>query len=93
MKPTTAPTNEDLKVAFNQTVGMLKTLRDEIRVDLHLAGMDAKTQWEKLEARFLEADPLGWEATAASKTALEGTVEAFKEFRRSLAEMRTRQKS
>ena len=33
----------------------LKVLRDEIRVKLHLAGMDAKDQWAKLEPEIEHA--------------------------------------
>lgn len=35
---------------------VLKTLRDEIRLQIHLGGMDVKEQWAKLEPRMIEAD-------------------------------------
>ena len=35
---------------MNPTWEKLQTLRDEVRVKMHLAGMDAKDEWNKLEA-------------------------------------------
>lgn len=43
----------------------LKVLRDEIRVKLHLAGMDVKDQWAKLEPEIEHA--LASAETAAGK--------------------------
>jgi hypothetical protein len=34
----------------NPTWEKLQTLRDEVRLKMHLAGMDAKDEWNKLEA-------------------------------------------
>jgi hypothetical protein len=35
-----------------KTLSKLQTLRDEIRVQLHLGGMEARTKWEELEERI-----------------------------------------
>lgn len=37
-------------------VGELRKLRDEIRVQLHLAGMDAKTFWEGIEPKLADLE-------------------------------------
>jgi len=37
---------------LGQIVDELTSLRDEIRVQLHLAGMDAKDEWARLEAKL-----------------------------------------
>jgi ElaB/YqjD/DUF883 family membrane-anchored ribosome-binding protein len=42
-------TTNDLKADLNKSLEHLQTLRDEVRVKLHLAGLDAKQLWEKLE--------------------------------------------
>jgi hypothetical protein len=83
MKPTTRTTQE-LKQHLHDSMGLLKTLRDEIRVELHLAGMEAKERWKKIEPRFEEAEKFAVAATHASKQALENTVETFKSFKDSL---------
>ena len=97
MKPTPTEkkptTTESLKTNFGEGVALLKTLRDEIRVDLHLAGLEAKTEWEKLEARYTEAERLGWEANAASKTAMDGMMAAYKKLRADLKGMAERHRA
>ncbi len=62
----------------------LKRLRDEARVKLHLAGMDAKATWEKLSA---EAEQIAREADAASNSALKDLVKRFNDFVTSLKEI------
>jgi hypothetical protein len=42
-----------MKIA-NERIQPLITLRDEIRVNLHLAKMDLRDEWKKIEKRFPE---------------------------------------
>ncbi|WP_437765077.1 hypothetical protein WMF27_31870 [Sorangium sp. So ce281] len=74
----------ELKSDLNKSLESLQTLRDEIRVRLHLAGMDAKDAWDKLEPRLLDAEKLAEDASEASRKALREIVEKVKEFRSSL---------
>lgn len=39
----------DLREQLEQEVDQLRTLRDELNVQLHLASQDLKDQWERLE--------------------------------------------
>ena len=41
----------DLKKEFNELTEALKQQRDEIEVQIHLAGMDAKEEWKKAEKK------------------------------------------
>ncbi len=60
----------------------LTSLRDEIRLQLHLAGMDAKKTWnDVLEPQVEEANKLAEDATAISQKAIEDIVDRFKSFR------------
>ncbi|CAN5439062.1 hypothetical protein BH09MYX1_BH09MYX1_29720 [soil metagenome] len=60
----------------------LSALRDEIRLQLHLAGMDAKQNWEQiLEPQVEEASKLAEEATAISQKAIEDILARVKSFR------------
>ena len=52
---------------LHECVESLKTLRDEIRVDLHLVGMDARQEWSKIEKRLPSLDRLAREAVEASE--------------------------
>ena len=83
MRPTTL-TTQVIKQHIVQSMMLLKTLQDEVRVELHLAGMEARDQWKKLEQRISGADALAREARLASKQAIDDTVEAIKTFRASL---------
>lgn len=41
-----------MRKEIEQRRAELETLRDEIRVRMHLAGMEAKERWSKLEPRI-----------------------------------------
>ena len=39
---------------YDEMVAELKRLRDEAKLQIHLASADAKTEWEKLEVKWKE---------------------------------------
>jgi hypothetical protein len=39
----------DLKAELEKSAALLRTLRDEVRVQIHLSSMEAKDAWHKLE--------------------------------------------
>ncbi len=69
---------------MKENLGRLKTLRDEIRVDIHLAGMDAKEKWKELEPVVRDAERLADDVTDVSRRAMEELVEKFRHFRESV---------
>ncbi len=74
-----------LEASLDHALTELETVADEIRVKVHLAGMDATTAWnEKLVPRLFEARGHASEAGAASKLAIEDALKAFKAFAASL---------
>jgi hypothetical protein len=75
----------ELKADLQKSLDALATLRDEIRVRLHLAGMDAKDAWNRLEPRLLEAEKLAEDVSDTSRTAMEEVVKKVREFKDSLA--------
>lgn len=66
----------------------LKLVRDEIRLQLHLASLDAKTAWDKLETRLdhleLESQRAGTAAVDSLITSVESLAKSLHEFKRSL---------
>lgn len=76
----------NLKTSFDSGLQELKTLRDEIRVRLHLAGQEARQQWEsqiephlgRIELQIKEAKD---DTVEAVKEAIERARTAFQEFR------------
>ncbi|HYV49699.1 MAG TPA: hypothetical protein VFA20_32805 [Myxococcaceae bacterium] len=55
-KPVTAKTTPSRKPGY--FTGRLERLRDEIRLDAHLAGMDAMDRWREIEPRLFQAERL-----------------------------------
>ncbi|AKJ05154.1 hypothetical protein ATI61_102222 [Archangium gephyra] len=73
---------------MKENLGRLKTLRDEIRVDIHLAGMEARDKWKELEPVVRDAEKLAEEVTDVSQRAMEELVEKFRGFRESVRQHR-----
>jgi lipid II:glycine glycyltransferase (peptidoglycan interpeptide bridge formation enzyme) len=64
---------DSIRDLFGKGLADLRTMRDEMKVKLHLAGMDAKEAWKELEPRLEAAEKQASEITEATATA---TVEA-----------------
>jgi hypothetical protein len=76
--------SHDLKDELKKGLDHLQTLRDEVRVRLHLAGLDAKNEWNKLEPHLFEVEQAAKEASEASRRALTDAVARLKKLRESL---------
>ncbi|MGK3959729.1 hypothetical protein [Sorangium sp. So ce1151] len=74
----------ELKSDLTKSLESLQTLRDEIRVRLHLAGMEAKDAWGKLEPTLLDAEKLAEDVSETSRNALRDILEKVKAFHSSL---------
>ena len=65
----------DLKTEITKGIDKLTTLRDEARLHLHLATLDAKQEWdEKLEPRIDELQKSAHELTEGSRAAMHELV-------------------
>jgi vacuolar-type H+-ATPase subunit H len=71
----------ELRRAFDE----VKRLRDEVRVRIHLAGMDAKDAWKKLEPRIdkldRQLDAAGERVSVELKAALDQARSSIKALR------------
>jgi hypothetical protein len=63
-------TRDELATRIEKELAALRTLRDEIRLDLHLAGMEARDRWTAIEPRIEEAELLARDVTEASRKAI-----------------------
>jgi hypothetical protein len=73
--------SETLKESLQEAFAELETLRDEIRLNLHLAGMDLRDEWKSLEKRLPDrqaAERLK-DATREAVDSLTREVRAFKQ--------------
>lgn len=78
-------TKAQIRKDIEATIDDLEQLADEVRVKLHLAGMDARDAWEKtIEPRLEQARQHAKEATDASQAAIDETVAAIRELARTL---------
>ena len=69
-----------------QLVTKLQTLRDEIRVRLHLASLDIKQEWDKLDPQVAELEKLSHEASDAVKEKAHALMEKLHALRSSLTD-------
>ncbi|HYQ15898.1 MAG TPA: hypothetical protein VEQ58_09075 [Polyangiaceae bacterium] len=65
----------------------LATLRDEIKVRLHLAGLDAKEKWSELETKLAS---LEHRVSADGGSALGATAQLAREMKQSLVDFKQR---
>jgi hypothetical protein len=77
-------TNE-LKAEIEKGLAQMQTLRDEIRVRLHLAGMDAKDEWNKLEPQLVEVERAAEALTDATERAISDAVKRLSRLREKLS--------
>lgn len=68
----------------DEVLDELQRTADEIRVNVHLGGMDAKDAWRKLEPKLADAKAHAKNATDASMLALREIAKAFRDLRASL---------
>lgn len=74
----------DLRSELELSARMLRTLRDEIRVQLHLGSLDAQKEWRQLEPRLESAlDRVKTDVSEASRAMID-------ELRAKLGELRDR---
>lgn len=90
MSQNTEEMRDQVTSQVNKSLDELRQLRDEIRVRLHLAGMEARERWNELEPRLSDAEVRVREATEAAADAARATLndalKAFHSFRESLGD-------
>jgi len=80
----------DVMELVRNSVQVLRTLRDEIRVDLNLASKDMRDRWRRLETRLQVAERRYKDAGSQRIAGLANLVDSARRFRRQLHEDSTR---
>ena len=83
---------DDLRQQLIDSRNQLLALRDEIRLHLHLGGMELKERWAALEPRLSEAERYIDQVSEASRAAMRDLVKRFKELRDALHQLRGQHK-
>jgi hypothetical protein len=73
-----------LKGDIEKSLNLLRALRDEVRVQLHLASMDAKGRWGDLEPRIDTVLQSAHEATESSRETVTEALKLIRDFLASL---------
>jgi hypothetical protein len=76
-------TTTDIKDELKKGLDHLQTLRDEVKVRLHLAGMEAKAEWNKLEPHLFEVEQAAKEVNESSHRAVTEAIAKLKKLRES----------
>ena len=71
-----------LQTELQRTLDQLRRLRDEVRVQAHLGGMEAKKAWDELEPKLAEADRLAEKASEESLQAAIDSIRKLKDLKR-----------
>lgn len=79
-------TQNPIEAQMRNVLAELRKLRDEIRVQVHLGGMDAKKAWDALEPKLADADRAAENASEETFRAAVETLRKLKLFRSTLPE-------
>ncbi len=76
---------QDIKSELEKSAKVLRELREDVRVQLHLGGLEVKDEWRRLEPR-LEAtlERAAKEVTDASQKAIAEVTDAVRRLRQRL---------
>lgn len=78
-----------LREALHDGLSELQRLRDEVRLEIHLAGMEAKERWWALEPKVLDAEQrFAREVNEMSRVALERLIDQVRKLRDMLREQK-----
>ena len=77
-------TQAEMQSQMEKNLAKLRTLRDSIRMEIHLASMDAKKRWEELEPKFEDAEQFAKNVSELSRKSLAELVKTYESFRKSL---------
>ena len=77
-------TQTPIQSQMRRVLDELGRLRDEIRVQVHLGGMDAKKAWDELEPKLAEADRLAENTSEEAYRSVVDTLRKAKLFRSTL---------
>jgi hypothetical protein len=75
------PEKPQLKQEVDKAVAQLRTIRDEIRLQLHLAGKDAQEAWRKLEPSLGDLEQKMGQVTDATKSKAQDLLKRFSDMR------------
>jgi hypothetical protein len=77
-------TSEALKKGIEEKLNNMRAMRDELRVQVHLGGLDAKAQWNKLEPQLAALDHIADEVSDATDAAVTKVLKSLADLKASM---------
>jgi hypothetical protein len=74
----------NVRKTVDEALTELEQVADEVRLRLHLGGMDAKDAWRKLEPQIEHARQHARDASDASSNTIHDVLDSLKKFKSSL---------
>ncbi len=72
---------DDIKAEFDKGLAKLTELRDEVKIQLHLASLDAKKEWDDtLSPKLFEVEQSAKNFTESSRTSVTELVSKVEDF-------------
>ncbi|HLL52890.1 MAG TPA: hypothetical protein VK447_05045 [Myxococcaceae bacterium] len=72
---------EELKGRLDEGLTTVKRIGDEIRLEVHLAGMELRDKWKALEPSLLQAERAARNLSEQSLDAVDEVVKQLEDFR------------
>ncbi len=79
-----SPRTTELKKEIQKSLELMRALRDEVRVNLHLAGMTARDEWREIEPQLAEIERAASDFSETTRTALAAVMKRLAKLRSSL---------
>ena len=78
-------TNTQLKADTAKLMADVQQIAGEVRVKIHLAGMELKDEWNKLEPTLLKVEDAASDFSESTKKAVTDAVEKLTKIKKSLS--------
>jgi methyl coenzyme M reductase subunit C-like uncharacterized protein (methanogenesis marker protein 7) len=76
--------NKELKKEIQKNLERMREMRDEMRVQVHLAGMDSKKVWDKLEPQLEAIEHAAKDFSDATHIAVTNAIKALSDLKASV---------
>ncbi len=86
-------TGTDVRKRLSDSIDELRRMRDEFRLEIHLARMEAKERWRDFEPQLHEAERFARDVSQVSRRAVDEISGKLRDLRTSLDELRRENRS
>lgn len=70
---------EDVSAEIRKTLDRMSALREQVRVKIHLASMDIRDGWNRLEPKIEEAEQTALQASTSTLKTIQATAKKLED--------------